>query len=603
MVKSMRMAPGHPVSGGGDPGAFRVWAPAARQVSVVIGTQAFPMFEAGGGWWFLESEQARHGTDYAFILDGSEPLPDPRSMWQPHGVHGFSRVLDHTRFQWTDSRWQPQPLSGAVIYELHTGTFSPEGTFRGVKSRLDYLAELGITHVELMPVASFPGRHGWGYDGVDLFAPHEPYGGPEQLKELIDACHARGLAVILDVVYNHLGPDGNYLGRFGPYFTQRYTSPWGMAVNFDGPGSDEVRRFFIDNALMWMRDYHIDALRLDAVHAMMDTSAVHFLRELSEEVEQLEAGLGRSLALIAESNLNDPRIVEPREIGGYGIHAQWSDDLHHALHALLTGERQGYYMDFGTLADLACALEEVFVLSGRYSTYRGRRHGRPARHLSGHRFIGCLQNHDQVGNRAAGERIGHLAGTHKLMIGSALVLTSPCIPMIFQGEEWAASSPFQYFTDHQDPELGRAVAKGRIEEFAAFGWDPGDIPDPQAASTFERSRLDWDERTREPHASVLSWYRALIRLRRSLPALNDGRPGRTRVRFHESEGWLVMQRRNVTVACNFSGQHRSIELPGEEEREVLIASRQGAALRGSLLMLPAESAVVLSIRAKGLPCP
>lgn len=589
----MRRASSHPGTGSGNAGVFRVWAPAARQVSVVIGTRAFPMLDAGGGWRFLESEEARHGTDYAFILDGSGPLPDPRSPWQPSGVHGFSRMLDHSLFNWTDSRWQPSPLSGAVIYELHTGTFSPEGTFRGVKNRLEYLAKLGVTHIELMPVASFPGRHGWGYDGVDLFAPHEPYGGPEQLKELVDACHARGLAVILDVVYNHLGPDGNYLGHFGPYFTQRYASPWGMAVNFDGPDSDEVRGFFIDNAMMWLEDYHFDALRLDAVHAMVDNSAIHFLRELSEEVELLEAGLGRRLALIAESNLNDPRIVEPREIGGYGIHAQWSDDLHHALHTVLTGEREGYYMDFGTLSDLACALEEVFVYSGRRSAYRQKRHGRSARHLSGHRFLGYLQNHDQVGNRAAGERIGHLAGIPRIMIGSALALTSPCIPMIFQGEEWAASSPFLYFTDHQDPELGRAVAQGRVEEFAAFGWDPRDIPNPQAASTFERSRLDWDERAREPHAGVLAWYRALIRLRRALPGLNDGRPGRTRVRFHEDQGWLVMQRGGVTVACNFSEQGKSIELFGKGEREVLLASREGVAFQGSLLTMPAESAAVL----------
>ena len=450
------------------------------------------------GWWTAEAVSAAPGTDYAFRLDGGPPLPDPRSVWQPQGVHGPSRVLDHGAFPWTDGRWQQGPLPSAVLYELHVGTFTPEGTFEAAIARLDHLVDLGITHVELMPVAEFPGSRGWGYDGVDLYAPHHAYGGPEGLKRLVNACHAKGFAVLLDVVYNHLGPAGNYLERFGPYFTARHQTPWGPAVNLDGPGSDEVRRFFCDNALMWLRDYHLDGLRLDAVHALVDTSAVSFLEQLAAEVHALEAHLGRHLVLIAESDLNDPRVVRPPELGGYGLGAQWSDDFHHALHTVLTGERDGYYADFGSLADLAKALTGTFVYDGRYSHFRGRRHGRPTAGLTGDHFLGYLQNHDQIGNRAQGERSSHLPNSGRLKIAAALVLTSPFIPLLFQGEEWGASTPFQYFTDHDDPELGRAVREGRRVEFAGFGWAPEAIPDPQDPATFARSKLDWQERARSP---------------------------------------------------------------------------------------------------------
>jgi maltooligosyltrehalose trehalohydrolase len=573
----------------------RVWAPFARQVLMVLDGKHYPLSDTGSGWWMLDSPHARHGTDYAFVLDGSDPLPDPRSPWQPYGVHGFSRMLDHSLFPWTDARWQPPPISCAVIYELHTGTFSPPGTFHGVAEKLDHLVDLGITHVELMPVNSFSGKRGWGYDGVDLFAPHEPYGGPLQLKKLVDACHARGLAVILDVVYNHLGPEGNYLGRFGPYFTDRYSSAWGSAVNFDGPGSDEVRRFFIDNAVMWMKDYHMDALRLDAVHGIIDTSAVHFLEQLSQEVDTLQTQLERNLVLIAESNLNDPRIVEPREIGGYGIDAQWSDDLHHALHTVLTGESNGYYKDFGTLSDLAQAIQEIFVYSGRYSAFRKRRHGRPVRSMSGHRFLAYLQNHDQVGNRAQGDRASHLMNASRLMIGPVVVFASACIPLIFQGEEWGASSPFQYFTDHQDKALGKAVAAGRRNEFAAFGWAPQDVPDPQAAMTFERSRLDWNELGKDPHASIHAWYKSLIRLRRELSELKDGDLGRVLISYNDDEQWMVIQRGSVMAACNFSRQERLIGLYEGQRREVLLASHSAVVLREHSLTMPAESAAILAL--------
>jgi maltooligosyltrehalose trehalohydrolase len=484
-------------------------------------------------------------------------------------------------------------LPSAVLYELHIGTFTPAGTFEAAIEHLDHLVELGITHVELMPVSEFPGSRGWGYDGVDLYAPHHAYGGPEGLKRLINACHAKGLAVLLDVVYNHLGPAGNYLGRFGPYFSTRHQTPWGQAVNLDGPGSDEVRRFFCDNALMWLRDYHADGLRLDAVHAIIDTSAVHFLEQLAAEVHALEAQLGRHLVLIAESDLNDPRIVRPPDIGGYGLAAQWSDDFHHALHTMLTSERGGYYADFGAPADLAQAFTGAFIYDGRYSSFRQRRHGRPAIGLTGHHFLGYLQNHDQVGNRAKGERSSHLLSPGRLKIAAALVLTAPFVPLLFQGEEWGASAPFQYFTDHEDSELGQAVSEGRRSEFAAFGWSPEEVPDPQELGTFTRSKLGWHELACEPHTGLLDWHRRLIRLRRQLPALVDGRMDRVRVRFDEDAHWFVLERGPVTVACNLAAQAQTVPLTKEQPAHVLLASETGLSVNAAGVVVPAEALVVL----------
>jgi maltooligosyltrehalose trehalohydrolase len=577
---------------------FRVWAPLADRVQLALGEARHPMAPGERGWWSVDMPATGAGTDYAFVLDGGAPLPDPRSPWQPQGVHGPSRLVDQAAFHWTDTSWQAPPLASAVIYELHVGTFTSAGTFAAVIERLEHLRNLGITHVELMPVAECPGTRGWGYDGVDLWAPHHAYGGPEGLKLLVDACHGRGLAVMLDVVYNHLGPAGNYLGRFGAYFTDRYRTPWGDAVNFDGPGSDEVRRFVCDNALMWLRDYHLDGLRIDAVHAIVDTSAMHILEQLAEEVDTLEAELGRHLVLIAESDLNDPRLVRPRAAGGYGLDAQWADDIHHALHAILTGERDGYYADFGTLADLAKALERAFVYDGRYSAFRRRRHGRAPVGLSGPRFVACLQNHDQVGNRARGERMSHLVGVERLKVGTGLLLTAPFIPLLFQGQEWAASAPFQYFTDHEDPELGVAVREGRRSEFAAFGWKAEDIPDPQALETFARSKLDWSEPGREPHASVLDWHRQLIRLRRELPWLGDGRLDRTRVRFDEAARWLVIDRGPITVACNLGDQIARVPMERGALR-VRLASDARVTLVGGGVKLPPESLTVLIREAGG----
>jgi maltooligosyltrehalose trehalohydrolase len=539
---------------------FHVWAPHSKSVDAVLTGRCVPLTRDACGWWSAEVADAGPETDYSFSLDGGPLLPDPRSPWQPYGVHGASRTVDHSAFQWTARGWQPPPLSSAIIYELHVGTFTPGGTFESAIERLDYLKDLGVTHVELMPVAEFPGERGWGYDGVDLFAPHHAYGGPEGLKTFIDSCHREGLAVILDVVYNHLGPDGNYLSLFGPYFTQQHHTPWGEAVNLDGGGSTEVRRFLCDNALMWLRDYHFDGLRLDAIHAIFDSSAVHFLEQLSREVEQLEAATGRHFFLIAESDLNAPRVVTPREANGFGFDAQWSDDFHHAVHTLLTGENAGYYADFGRIEDLATALKDMFVYAGRESSHRGRAHGKPVRGLSAHRFIACIQNHDQVGNRAKGDRMSALAGPARQKIGAALLLCGPSIPMLFQGEEFAAGTPFQYFTDHSDPELGAAVSKGRREEFASFGWQPDDVPDPQDIATFVASRLHWSEIDEPAHRELLSWYRSLIALRRSTPALNDGNLDAVRVDFSESGQWLVLYRGPIAVACNFSKTSRGIAL-------------------------------------------
>ncbi|MPZ22347.1 MAG: malto-oligosyltrehalose trehalohydrolase [Dehalococcoidia bacterium] len=573
---------------------FRVWAPRAQRVDLDLDGRRHAMEEAENGWFISQALQHKPDSDYGFSIDGDEPLPDPRTPRQPHGVHGLSRPVDHSVFRWTDQQWAGgQPLSSALIYELHVGTFSPAGTFDGVIDQLDHLCDLGVTHVELMPVAQFPGNRGWGYDGVDLFAPHESYGGPAGLRRLVDACHAKGLAVLLDVVYNHLGPSGNYLSRYGPYFTDHHSTPWGDAVNTDGPDSGEARRFFCDNALMWLRDYHFDGLRLDAVQEIVDTTALHLLEQLGEEVAELEAGLGRRLVLIAESDANDPRYVRPRP-HGYGLNAQWNDDFHHALHAALTGERGGYYADFGSLEKLAKTITDAWVHDGSYSTFRRRCHGRPPGDLSGHRFLAYMQNHDQVGNRATGDRIGSLVSEGRVKIGAALTMVSPYVPMIFQGEEWGASTPFLYFTDHEDRDLGRAVTEGRRREFAAFGWDPDRIPDPRDSSTFGRSRLDWSEVDREPHASMLRWYRDLIGLRRRVPGLRNGRRDRVRTDYDEDEQWIAVSREGLQVACNLSAERRRVPFLHDPTtpRQVL-CSAQASEIGEDSVVLPPDSVVLV----------
>ncbi len=544
-------------------------------------------------WWRASIDEAHPGTDYAFLLDGDPtPYPDPRSLWQPHGVHGPSRLYDPAAFAWTDAGWQPPPFSSAIIYELHIGTFTREGTLDAAISRLDYLVNLGITHVELMPVAEFPGNHGWGYDGVALFAVSHAYGGPAALQRFVDAAHVRGLAVLLDVVYNHFGPVGNYTGKFGPYVTGKHHTPWGDAVNFDEAGSDQVRRFFCDNALMWMRDYHIDGLRLDAVTEFFDRSAVHFLEQLSIETEALSAQLGRPLVLIAESDLNDPRIVTPRQAHGYGVDAQWSDDFHHALFTVLTGEDLGYYVDFGSIAQLAKSLTRAYVYDGAYSLYRRRHHGRPVEDLSAHRFLGFIQNHDQVGNRAIGDRLEHAVGMDRAKIAAAIVLTAPFIPMLFQGEEFAASTPFVYFADHDDPAMAKAVSEGRRGEFAAFGWDPAKIPDPENPETFLRSKLNWNEIGEARHADMLDWYRKLIHLRRTTPALNDGDLRNIKVAFDEDQRWLAIDRGRVRVLWNL-GDH-AVDLPNPGQLTIALASHEEIKAAGDKINLPPDSLVILS---------
>ena len=546
-----------------------------------------------GGWWYARVPGAGPGTDYAFLLDdGPEPLPDPRSLWQPHGVHGPSRRYDHTAFAWSDGAWTGRALPGSVLYELHIGTFTPEGTFDAAIERLDHLVELGVDLVEVMPVNAFDGTYGWGYDGVLWGAVHEPYGGPDGFKRFVDACHRRGLGVLLDVVYNHLGPAGAYLPRFAPYFHGE--TPWGPSLNLDGPGSDEVRRYVIDNALGWLRDFHLDGLRLDAVHALHDTRARHLLTELSAEVDALAAGLRRPLSLIAESDLNDPRTVTPREAGGNGMAGQWADDLHHALHTALTGEDHGYYADFAPPGVLAATLRRVFWHDGRHSTFRGRAHGAPVdpARTPAHRFLAYLQNHDQIGNRARGDRMAASASPGLLACGAAIVLCSPYTPMLFMGEEWAASTPWRFFASFPDPELAEDLRRGRRREFAAHGWGEHEVPDPLDPAAREASVLRWAERDRQPHREMLETYRSLIALRRARPELADPRLDRFRVESADDGRVVVLHRGGVRLACNLRPDPARVALD-RRAGGVLLASGP-AAVEGTVVHLPAESFAVLA---------
>jgi maltooligosyltrehalose trehalohydrolase len=568
---------------------FRVWAPGKQRVDLDLDGRRIAMQATDGGWWRVDVDDAGPGTRYRFAVDGGPARPDPRSPFQPDGIDGPSQVVDHGDFAWCDRSWRAGPLAAAVLYEMHIGTFGASPTFDGAVARLDHLVELGVTAIELMPVAEFPGSRGWGYDGVFLYAPHHAYGGPEGLKRLIDEAHQRGLAVVMDVVYNHLGPAGNCLSDYGAYFTDRYATPWGQAVNFDGPDSDEVRSFFVDNALMWLRDYHCDGLRLDAVHAIFDHSAIHILEALAAEVEVVAAHTGRDLWLIAESDLNDPRVVRSRAAGGYGMDAQWSDDFHHAIHSALTGETAGYYADFGRLDQVATALQRVFVYDGAFSRHRRRHHGRPVGDLSGSRFVGYSQTHDQVGNRALGERLTALTSRGRVMVAAALVLTAPFVPMLFQGEEWGASTPFQYFTDHQDQRLGQAVSEGRRGEFAAFGWRPEDVPDPQDVMTWRRSVLDWDELEKDDNPALLDWYRRLIELRRREPALTDGRLNL--VRSSAADDVLTLERPPILVICNLAADRRTLTVPAAAE--LVLASDPGVQVSGQQVDLPPDGVAIL----------
>ena len=576
---------------------LEVWAPYARSVAAALDGTAVSMDRAEGGWWRLAAEVG-HGSDYGFLVDAeTSPLPDPRSRWQPHGVHGLSRTYDHGRFGWSDDGWRGRQLAGAVVYEVHIGTFTAAGTFDAACERLEHLVSLGIDLVEVLPVSAFPGAAGWGYDGVHPYAVHDPYGGPDAFKRFVDACHGRGLAVCLDVVYNHLGPSGNYLPRFGPYFSDKHHTPWGQGVNLDDTDSSEVRRWILDNALMWLRDYHVDALRLDAVHALQDESPMHLLAEMSREVDALSVAVRRPLTLIAESDVNQPSTILPVAAGGLGMTAQWSDDFHHALHALLTGERQGYYADFAArpYEALERTLTAAFFHAGTHSSFRGQDWGAPVdrQRVPGWQFLGYLQTHDQVGNRAVGDRIGHLASEGLTKVGAALVLTSPFTPMLFMGEEWNASSPWQYFTSHEEQDLADAVRRGRRREFAEHGWAEEDVPDPQSEQTVGTSRLRWDEVSEGLHAEMLEWYRTLLRLRRDEPDLSDPRLDRTDVTYDADARWVVVRRGSLRVVCNLSAQAQTVPLPSVVQ-DVLASSTDAPGLT-TTGQLPAESVAIVRL--------
>lgn len=551
----------------GNSGTFIVWAPFAQSMAVKIISppgQLVAMEQEGSGYWKAVVSGLAPGSRYYYRLDDDRDRPDPASHFQPEGVHGPSQVVDHAAFCWTDRDWRGIPPASMIIYELHTGTFTPEGTFEAVIARLKDLKELGVNAVELMPVAQFPGARNWGYDGAYPYAVQNSYGGPEGLKRLVNACHIQGIAVVLDVVYNHLGPEGNYLWDYGPYFTDRYCTPWGRAINFDGPYSDEVRSYFIGNALHWITDFHIDALRIDAIHGIFDFSAKHVLRELGEAVHADAASRSRNGFVILESDLNDVRFIAPVEAGGYGLDAQWNDDFHHALHTLITGERTGYYEDFGKIEQMEKALREGFVYSGEFSRFRKRRHGNDSRGQPPHRFVVFSQNHDQVGNRMLGERLSKLAGFEALKLAAAAVILSPNIPLFFMGEEYGEVAPFRYFVSHGDKDLVEAVRKGRGEEFKDFSW-AGEPPDPQAEETFRMSKLDWSRRDLGHHHVLLRFYKSLVKFRRETPAFALTDRAQREVGRIENTGVITLRKWTGTGASHvfslFNFDANDLEVP------------------------------------------
>ncbi len=574
-----------------------VWAPNRNRVRAVIDGRLAELSRDPDrpGWW-QASEDLSPGTRYGYLLDDSDTaLPDPRSRRLPDGVHGLTEVYDENAHSWADAGWAGRELAGAVIYELHVGTFTRGGTLDSAVERLDHLVDLGITHVELLPVNAVNGIWNWGYDGVGWYAVHEPYGGPDALKRFVNACHAKGLAVLLDVVYNHLGTSGNYLPEFGPYLKSGRNT-WGDLVNLDGEGSAEVRRYILDNALGWLRDFHLDGFRLDAVHALRDDSPTHLLAELAIEVERLSAELGRPLPLIAESDLNDPKMITPVSAGGYGMTAQWDDDVHHVWHAMLSGERHGYYADFGSLPSLAKVLTKAFFHDGTYSSFRGRDHGRPVdtATMPGWRFVVFLQDHDQVGNRAVGDRLPEIVSPGLLRVGAVLLFTSPFTPMLFMGEEWAAGTRWPFFTSHPEPELAKAVSEGRLAEFADHGWDTEAMVDPQAPAAYQQAILDWAEPRAEGHREMLELYRQLIRLRSAEPDLADPRLDEVRVDYDEQRRWVRIERGRFRVLVNLAGQPQRLPVGGSGT-VVLATAGTGRAVEDEQLELAAESAAVVRL--------
>ncbi len=574
---------------------YEVWAPRARRLRLSVGDDIVEMRRGDDDWWTPADPVADtcSEVDYGYLIDDSDtPRPDPRSRRQPAGVHQRSRTFDPSAHVWHDQAWTGRQLAGAVVYELHVGTFTPEGTFDAALGKLDHLRSLGADLVELMPVNAFSGTHNWGYDGVLWHAVHEPYGGPAGYQRFVDGCHQAGLGVIQDVVYNHLGPEGSYLPEFGPYL-KAGRNTWGELVNLDGADSAEVRRYILDNVRMWLEDYHADGLRLDAVHALADESEVHLLEEIAVEVADLSAHLGRPLSLIAESDLNDVKLVTPREAGGYGLDAQWSDDFHHAVHVALTHETGGYYADFEPLSALAKVVERGFFHDGTWSSFRGRSHGMPidTAAVPTWRLVVCSQNHDQVGNRAVGDRMTAHLDDDQLACAALLTLAGPFTPMLFQGEEWATARPFQFFTSHEDPDVAAGTAGGRIEEFARLGWDPAVVPDPQDPATFERSKLDWSELDEPRHARILAVYRQLVTLRRELPELTD--PSFAHVRCTvEDSGLFTMRRGDVVVLVNFGSEPARVEVGAG--LDLRFETESGVKLDGTTVSLPAHAGALLA---------
>jgi maltooligosyltrehalose trehalohydrolase len=570
---------------------FVVWAPFLEKLELEIiapTERSVPLEKDPSGYWRGVAPSVLEGTLYRYRLAWDKVRPDPASHYQPHGVHEASQVINHASFGWEDKYWKGIELSRMIMYELHVGTFTPEGTFDAIIPRLGELKELGVNAIELMPVAQFPGERNWGYDGVYPFAVQASYGGPAGLKRLANECHKHGIAVILDVVYNHLGPEGNYLSEFGPYFTDRYRTPWGRAVNLDGPCSDDVRNFFIENSFHWFENYHIDALRLDAVHAIFDMSAHPFLEELAERVDLLSKSVGRKFYLIAESSLNDSKLIRPREQGGYGLDAQWIDDFHHSVHTLLTGEKVGYYVDFGKIDHLVKSLREGYVLSGEYSAYRKRRHGNSSKDRPASQFVVCTKNHDQIGNRMLSERMSSLVSFEALKLDAAVTILSPFIPLFFMGEEYAEDAPFLYFVSHSDPDLIEAVRKGRKEEFESFDWQ-GEPPDPQSSETFEESRIHWEKRTEGRHRVMLDFYKRLIRARVEIPALSNLDKNSLDVSGAEDSRVVTLRRwhgnSNVCLFFNFNkedAKHTS-SLPEGKWKKILDSSDEEWDGPGSLL--------------------
>jgi maltooligosyltrehalose trehalohydrolase len=588
---------------------FRVWAPRVSEMAVEIAgapARIVPMSRSDDGYFEARITNAGHGTDYFLVLDRANKRPDPCSRWQPEGVHGRSRVVADGTFQWTDRDFRGIGLSDLVLYELHVGTFTPEGTFEAIIPKLPYLADLGVTAIELMPVAQFPGDRNWGYDGVFPYAAHASYGGPEGLMKLVDAAHGRGIAVALDVVYNHLGPEGNYLAEFGPYFTDRYTTPWGQALNLDGPGSDEVRAFFRDNALHWLTAYHVDALRLDAIHTIVDMSAQHFLQETVTAFHERARALGRRALIIAESDLNDARVVQPPEKNGFAFDAQWNDDFHHAAIATATGTRHGYFGDFGAVADIAKAVTQGFVYDGKRSRFRERRHGNSSANEPGEKFVAFLQNHDQVANAWQGKRLARVASLERQRALAALLFAQPGPPMLFMGQEFAEVAPFDFFTSHSDPWLVEAVRRGRREEHRSMGLS--DPPDPQDEATFRASKIDWSRAAAE-ETGMLRLYRDLAALRRTHPALSNGRRDRLVVRFSDSPRWMTLERSDeggdgVVTLVNFDDSVTPVPFgPSEGTWELALGTHEvgyGGATAGAE---PPSRLEVVGETSVWVPCP